>query len=241
MSSPAPNADPAEIEKFNQLASRWWDPDGDFRPLHELNPIRLEFIQRHADLTGCRALDVGCGGGILSESLARAGATVTGIDMADDALAVARLHADDNGLDIAYECSTAEEFAPDHAGRFDVVACMELLEHVPDPGSLVRACAAAARPGGYVFFSTINRSPKAYALAVVSAEYVMRLLPRGTHDYERFIRPSELAGLIRAAGLSVEAIAGLRYDPVRGVHGLTDRPDVNYVVAARRPSEPATS
>lgn len=228
------NVDLREVAKFDSLAARWWDLDGDFKPLHELNPLRLSFIRQAAPLDTRQVLDVGCGGGILSEALARAGASVTGIDMAEEALSVARLHQQGQTFEIDYRLSTAEELAQEKPGVFDTVTCMELLEHVPEPASLVGACAALAKPGGDVFFSTINRNPKAYALAVVAAEYVLKLLPRGTHDYEKFIKPSELAAYCRAAGLTVRSVAGLSYNPVTGSHSLTTEPDVNYIVRATR-------
>ena len=233
------NVDPAEVAKFDALAARWWDPDGEFKPLHQLNPLRFGFVADRAALRGCTALDVGCGGGILTESLARAGASTTGIDMAGEALAVARLHADAGGLSIDYRQIASADLAATAAGSYDVVTCMELLEHVPDPAALVADCFALTAPGGRAFFSTINRTPKAYALAVVAAEYVLRLLPRGTHDYTKFIRPSELAAMLRAAGYEVEDVAGLKYDPLAGMHALTREPDVNYVIAARRPDDDA--
>ncbi len=234
MNENSANVDPGEVAKFNAMAARWWDPDGEFKPLHELNPVRFGFIADEQPLTGLKVLDVGCGGGILTESLARAGASATGIDMAADALGVARLHAEAQGLDIHYEVTDAGSFGTRHAGEFDVVTCMELLEHVPDPSVLVNDCAQLLKPGGVAYFSTINRTPKAYALAVVGAEYIMRLLPRGTHDYERFIRPSELAASLRAANLDLKRLKGLRYDPLTGAHSLTDDTDVNYILSAER-------
>jgi len=223
------NADPAELQKFSDLAHRWWDPAGEFRPLHDLNPLRLEWIDRHAGLAGMRVLDVGCGGGILAEAMARKGATVTGIDMADKPLQVARLHLQESGLKINYLRVEAEALAADQAAQFDVVTCMELLEHVPDPAAMVRACAQLVRPGGRVFFSTINRNPKSYLFAVIGAEYVLGLLPKGTHDYQRFIRPSELARWCRDAGLRSEEVIGMTYNPVTMQYRLGSDTGVNYL------------
>jgi 2-polyprenyl-6-hydroxyphenyl methylase / 3-demethylubiquinone-9 3-methyltransferase len=228
------NADPAELDKFSQLAHRWWDPEGEFRPLHEINPLRLEWIDRHAGLKGKRALDVGCGGGILAEAMARRGATVTGIDLADKPLRVAELHLHESQLKIQYEKAGAEDFAALHAGEFDVVTCMEMLEHVPEPQSVVAACARLVRPGGQVFFSTLNRNPKSYLFAVVGAEYVLKLLPKGTHDYERFIKPSELARWSRAAALRAEELIGMTYNPVTRVYKLGNDCDVNYLMRCVR-------
>ncbi len=236
MSESRPNVDPAELDKFNRIAEHWWDPHGDSRPLHEINPLRLSFIRSHARIEGVDCVDVGCGGGILAEGLARAGARVTGIDMAADALAVARDHARQEGLEIDYHQQTAEAFADRHPGEYPVVTCMELLEHVPDPQAVVSACARLAAPGGRVFFSTLNRNPKSFLFAIVGAEHVLRLLPRGTHSYARFIRPHELAGWMRGAGLELEAITGLTYSPVTRRYRLTRNTDVNYLVAARRPA-----
>ncbi len=232
------NVDPAEVAKFDAMAARWWDPDGEFKPLHELNPIRFGFVADRAELREHHALDVGCGGGILTESLARAGAITTGIDMATEALAVARLHAESEQLNIDYRDVPSAELAAERPAQFDVVTCMELLEHVPDPAELIGDCYRLLKPGGQAFFSTINRTPKAYALAVIGAEYIMRLLPRGTHDYRKFIRPSELAAGLRGAGFVLDEIAGLNYDPFGGMHALTARPDVNYIVAASKPGAP---
>jgi len=224
------NVDPAELEKFDSLAHRWWDPEGDFRPLHDINPLRLEWIAAHAGLAGASVLDVGCGGGILAEAMARRGARVTGIDLSEKALRVAQLHLHESKLDIRYEKSSVEDFA----GEFDVVTCMELLEHVPQPSSMVAACARLVRPGGRVFFSTINRNPKAYLFAVVGAEYVLGLLPRGTHDYARFIKPSELLRWSRAAGLRVEEMTGMTYNPITRRYRLGSDCDVNYLVCCSR-------
>jgi 2-polyprenyl-6-hydroxyphenyl methylase / 3-demethylubiquinone-9 3-methyltransferase len=224
------NVDPAELEKFSSLAHRWWDPEGEFRPLHDINPLRLEWIARHAELAGAAVLDVGCGGGILAEAMARRGARVTGIDLSEKALRVAQLHLHESKLDIRYEKSSVE----DYAGEFDLVTCMELLEHVPQPASMVAACARLVRPGGRVFFSTINRNPKSYLFAVVGAEYVLGLLPKGTHDYMRFIKPSELLRWSRAAGLRVEEMTGMSYNPITRRYRLGSDCDVNYLVCCAR-------
>lgn len=227
---PSANVDRGEIAHFDALASRWWDPEGEFRTLHEINPLRLDYIRRRAGLEGRRILDVGCGGGILAEAMAAAGATVTGIDMAPAALAVARLHRDGAGLEIEYLETTVEALALERAGEFDVVTCMELLEHVPRPSSVVEACARLVRPGGHVFFATINRHPKAFAYAIIGAEYLLRLLPRGTHEYARFIRPSELAAWGRKAGLGLEHGTGMHYNPLTREYWLGPGLDVNYLM-----------
>jgi 2-polyprenyl-6-hydroxyphenyl methylase/3-demethylubiquinone-9 3-methyltransferase len=224
------NVDPLEVEKFSNLAHRWWDPEGEFRPLHDINPLRLEWIARHAALEGAAVLDVGCGGGILAEAMARRGARVTGIDLSEKALRVAELHLHESKLAVRYEKSSVE----DYVGEFDVVTCMELLEHVPDPASMVAACARLVRPGGQVFFSTINRNPKAYLLAVVGAEYILGLLPKGTHDYMRFIKPSELSRWSRAAGLRVDELIGMTYNPITRRYRLGADCDVNYLQRATR-------
>ena len=228
------NVDQAEIGKFDDLAHRWWDPQGEFKPLHDINPLRLEWIERHASLAGKSVLDVGCGGGILAESMARLGARVTGIDLSEKALRVATLHLHQSKLEIQYQKTSVEEFAALHAGAFDVVTCMELLEHVPEPPAMVAACARLVRPGGHVFFSTINRNPKAYLFAVIGAEYVLGLLPRGTHDYQRFIKPSELARWSREAGLRTEELLGMTYNPVTRHYSLGRDCDVNYLVRCLR-------
>lgn len=229
------NLDPGEAEKFDQLAARWWDPAGDFRPLHDLNGPRTDYIAARVRLQDARLLDVGCGGGLLCESAALAGARVTGIDAAEKPLGVARLHAAESALDIDYRKITAEELAAEQAESFDVVCCLEMLEHVPDPASTVAACAALCRPGGHLFFSTINRSPAAWALAIVGAEYVLGLLPKGTHRYDRLIRPAELATAVRASGLDLREICGMDYNPFSRTVRIGGRPRVNYLVHARKP------
>ena len=229
------NVDPAEIRKFEDLASRWWDLQGEFKPLHDINPLRLNYINTGSPLEGKRVLDVGCGGGILSESMSHCGADVTGIDMGKAPLSVARLHALETEAEIDYQQITAEELAASDIERFDVVTCMEMLEHVPDPASVVRACAQLVKPGGQVFFSTINRNPKSYLFAIVGAEYLLRMLPKGTHDYAKFIRPSELARWTRAASLQTRDITGLTYNPLNGIYRLDPRDvDVNYMIATLR-------
>ncbi|MEZ5557144.1 MAG: bifunctional 2-polyprenyl-6-hydroxyphenol methylase/3-demethylubiquinol 3-O-methyltransferase UbiG [Pseudomonadales bacterium] len=232
--STQPNIDRAEIAKFEALANRWWDPEGDFRPLHDLNGVRLSYIRERCNLLDAPVLDIGCGGGILSESMAALGATVTGIDMAEAPLTVARLHALETGIELEYLATTAEALAAERPGTFGTVTCMEMLEHVPDYRSTVAACAALAAPGGELIFSTINRNPKAYALAVIGAEYVLRLLPRGTHDYAKFIKPSELAAAARAAGLVVRDIRGMRYNPFSRHASLSADVDVNYLLHASK-------
>ncbi len=224
------NVDPAELAKFSDLAHRWWDPASEFRPLHEINPLRLDWIAGRAPLEGREVLDVGCGGGILSEAMARLGASVTGIDLSEKALKVAQLHLLESRLAVRYELESAESLAREQAGRFDVVTCMELLEHVPDPASTVAACAALAKPGGQVFFSTISRNPKSYLFAVIGAEYVLKLLPRGTHDYARFIKPSELARACRAAGLREVELIGMTYNPLTRRYRLGPDCSVNYLL-----------
>ena len=231
------NIDPAEIDKFDALAQRWWDPDGDFKALHDINPARLAYVLEHANLDRGPILDIGCGGGILTEALATAGAEVTGIDMAEKPLAVARQHADASGAQVEYLASTAEDLAQDRPGAFAAVTCLELLEHVPDYASTVRACAELAAPGATLVFSTINRHPKAYLLAVLGAEYLLNILPKGTHDYAKFIRPSELAAAVRQAGLQVEEIIGLRYNPLSRIAKLSSDVDVNYLLRAGKPKQ----
>ena len=229
------NVDAAEIARFQSAASRWWDPEGDMRPLHELNPVRLAYVERSGTLRGRTVLDVGCGGGLLSEAMAVAGATVAGLDQASELLDVARLHALESGVPVDYRLETAEAHAVTHAGRYDVVTCMEMLEHVPDPASVIAALAVLVRPGGHVFVSTINRNPRAWLQAVVAAEYVLRLLPRGTHAYDKFIRPSELAAWARGCGLEMVDIAGLEYDPFARSARLSSDARVNYLAHLRRP------
>lgn len=224
------NADQNELEKFSQLAHRWWDPNSDFKPLHDINPLRLEWIDGHSPLAGKRVLDVGCGGGLLSEAMSEKGALVTGIDLSEKALSVARLHLLESGRQVDYRRISAEELAAEQAGGYDVVTCMEMLEHVPDPASTVAACATLVRVGGHVFFSTINRNPKAYLLAVVGAEYVLRMLPKGTHDYARFIRPSELSRWVRNAGLLPDELRGMTYNPFTRHYALGRDTDVNYLL-----------
>lgn len=231
------NIDRTEQEKFDAVASGWWDPEGPFRPLHELNPARLKFIADRADISSRRVADVGCGGGILAESLARKGGHVTGIDVAPKVLATARLHLHESGLDIDYRQVTVEEFAQETPGSFDVVTCMEMLEHVPEPLSVVASIHDLLKPGGHAFFSTLNRTPRAFLLGIVGAEYVAQLLPRGTHRYDRFIRPSELGAWIREAGLQLRDISGLHYNPVTRSVRLGGDVQVNYLVHATRPEE----
>lgn len=229
------NVDPAEIARFSALAARWWDATGEFRPLHEINPLRANWIDERAPVAGSRVLDVGCGGGILAEALARRGAQVTGIDLGEAALAVARLHGIESGVAVDYRCLSAEALAAAEPGAFDLVTCLEMLEHVPDPAAVVRACAQLVKPGGNLFFSTINRNPKAFALAIVGAEYLLGLLPRGTHTYARFIRPAELAGWCRDAGLEVRDMTGMLYNPLTRRYSLKAQDvAVNYLLHATR-------
>lgn len=230
-----PNVDPQEIAKFEALASRWWDRNSEFRPLHEINPLRANFIDELSPVAGKRLVDVGCGGGILAEAMAQRGADVVGIDMGEAPLSVARIHQLESGLDIDYRQSTAEELASTEAASFDVVCCLEMLEHVPDPASVVAACAKMARPGGNLYFSTINRNPKAFAFAIVGAEYILKLLPTGTHEYSKFIKPSELASWIRDAGLTVREMTGLTYNPLTQQYRLNPRDvSVNYMLRAEK-------
>ena len=228
------NVDRAEVAKFEALASRWWDRESEFKPLHEINPLRTNWIDDKASLAGKDVLDVGCGGGILAEAMAQRGATVTGIDMGEAPLAVARLHQLESGVEVDYQQCTAEEMAELHPARFDVVTCMEMLEHVPDPASVIRACATLVKPGGHVFFSTINRNPKSFAFAIVGAEYLLRMLPRGTHEYAKFIRPAELGKWSRAAGLDMQDIIGMTYNPLLKHYKLAADVDVNYMIHCQR-------
>jgi 2-polyprenyl-6-hydroxyphenyl methylase/3-demethylubiquinone-9 3-methyltransferase len=226
------NVDPYELEKFSQLAHRWWDPNSEFKPLHEINPLRLDWIDRSTGLLGKRVLDVGCGGGILAEAMAGRGAEVTGIDLSEKALKVAELHLLESGARVSYRKATVEELAHEQPGSFDVVTCMEVLEHIPDPGAHVRSCASLVKAGGHVFFATINRNPKAFLLAIVAAEYILGLLPRGTHEYAKLIRPSELAAWCRRAGLSVDAMVGMTYNPITRAYALGSDTGVNYILRA---------
>ena len=231
------NVDANEIAKFEELASQWWDKTSEFKPLHDINPLRVGYIDQRAHLSGKKVLDVGCGGGILSESMAQRGADVTGIDMGEAPLKVAKLHALESGVSVNYQQTTAEAFAAEHAGEFDVVTCMEMLEHVPDPLSVVKACATLCKPGGHVFFSTLNRNPKAYLFAILGAEYLLNIVPKGTHDFKKFIRPSELARWIRQAELGAKDSCGLVYNPLTQQYRLDPNDtDVNYMIATQKPS-----
>lgn len=232
------NVDPAELAKFSELAHRWWDPESEFRPLHQINPLRLDWIESNAPLAGRKVLDVGCGGGILADAMARRGADVLGIDLAARSLKVARLHAlEAQTTGVEYREVSAEALAMEQPGQFDVVTCMEMLEHVPQPASIVRACTELVKPGGWVFFSTINRNAKAFLLAIVGAEYLLNLLPRGTHEYARLIRPSELAAFCREAGLEPQHARGLQHNPLTGRYWLSEDTSVNYLMATRRPAD----
>ncbi len=228
------NVDAAEIAKFSELAHRWWDPNSEFKPLHEINPLRLKWIDQQAALSGKKVLDVGCGGGILAEAMAAVGASVSGIDLSEKALKVAKLHLYESGLSVDYQLVSAEDFAAQHAGEFDVVTCMEMLEHVPDPASIVAACARLVKPGGWVFFSTLNRNAKSYLFAIVGAEYILKLLPRGTHDYAKFIQPAELARMAREARLDTQELIGMTYNPLTKIYKLEADTDVNYLLATQR-------
>jgi len=228
------NADPVEIEKFSQLASHWWDPNSEFKTLHDINPLRLQYINRYAAISGKSVLDVGCGGGILSEGMAGLNATVTGIDLAEKSLKVAKLHLLESGHKVEYRKVAVEALAAEQPASFDVVTCMEMLEHVPDPQSVVRACAELVKPGGWVFFSTLNRNPKSYLMAVLGAEYLLNMLPRGTHDYAKFLKPSELAQFCRNAGLQVRDLSGKQYNPIGKIYTLGSDTDVNYLMACQR-------
>lgn len=231
------NVDPSEIAKFEALASRWWDRNSEFKPLHDINPLRANYIDRLSRVAGKRLVDVGCGGGILAESMAQRGADVTGIDMGEAPLAVARLHQLESGVEVDYLQSTAEDLAQQQASAYDVVCCLEMLEHVPDPGAVIKACADLAVPGGNLYFSTINRNPKAFLFAIVGAEHVLKLLPAGTHEYDKFIKPSEMAGWIRDAGLLLRNMTGLTYNPLTRVYRLNERDvSVNYMVHAVKPA-----
>ena len=230
------NADPRELAKFSDLAHKWWDPESEFRPLHQINPLRLDWIDQFAAISGKNVVDVGCGGGILAESMARRGANVLGVDLADKPLKVAQLHAMEGGVaNLEYRSIAAEDLAAEQPAAFDVVTCMEMLEHVPDPSSIIRACASMARPGGWVFFSTLNRNPKSFLFAIVGAEYLLKLLPQGTHEFSRFIRPAELARWIREAGLELVQFKGLEYNPLTRRYWLSGDTSVNYMVACRKP------
>jgi len=238
MSDPVENVDPREVEKFDASASRWWDPEGEFKPLHEINPLRLGYVQHRCALPGKRVVDVGCGGGLLAEGMARLGASVLGIDLSGAALEVAKLHAMESETTLDYRQVTAEDLAAEAPEQFDVVTCMELLEHVPDPASTILACARLAKPGGHVFLSTINRNPKSYLLAVVGAEYVLRILPRGTHDYRKFIRPSEMAAWCRNAGLELLDLTGIAYNPLTRGYAMGADVSVNYLAHLRKAALP---
>lgn len=239
MEQPTLNVDHAEIAKFEAIANRWWDPESEFKPLHEINPLRLNFIDEIANLAGKKVLDVGCGGGILSESMAQRGAQVTGIDMGETPINVARLHSLESGLEIDYQQvnaeKLAEQLANDPERQFDVITCLEMLEHVPDPAAIINTCASMLKPGGHLFLSTINRNPKSYLFAIVGAEYVLKLLPKGMHDYSKFIRPSELAAWVREAGLDVQKMTGLVYNPLTKRYKLANDVDVNYMMHAVKP------
>ena len=228
------NADPAEVRKFSDLAHRWWDPNSEFKPLHDINPLRLNWIDQATGLQGKKVIDIGCGGGILSESMAAKGAQVTGIDLSDKALAVARLHLLESGQTVDYRHIAAESMAAEHPAHFDAVTCLEMLEHVPDPAQTIAACATLVKPGGDVFLSTLNRNPKAYLFAVIGAEYILNMLPKGTHDYAKFIKPAELIRMARDAGLDLVSMTGMSYNPLSKVYSLGDDTSVNYLVHLRR-------
>ena len=230
------NIDKAEIAKFEAMASKWWDPNSEFRPLHDINPLRLNYIDEFASLSGKNVLDVGCGGGILSESMALRGANVTGIDMGEAPLAVAKIHQKESGVEVNYLHSTAEKMAETHAETYDIVTCLEMLEHVPDPSSVISACQKMVKPGGHVFFSTINRSPKSYLFAIIGAEYVLQLLPKGTHDYKKLIKPSELSAWSRSAGPTVKNVKGMTYNPLTKKYKLSNNVDVNYMIHTENPA-----
>ncbi len=230
------NIDLAELAKFEAIASRWWDPESEFRPLHDINPLRLNYIDERSPLSGKTVIDIGCGGGILSEAMAKRGAQVTGIDMGKAPLSVAKLHKLESGVEITYLHSTAEDMAEQHAEQFDIVTCLEMLEHVPDPASVIKACARLVKPGGHVYFSTINRNPKSFLFAIVGAEYVLNLLPKGTHEYKKLIRPSELSAWCRAAHLNVQEITGMTYNPILKRYKLGQDASVNYLIHTQKPS-----
>jgi len=233
------NVDELEIRKFEALAARWWDPDSEFKPLHEINPLRMSYISRKVNPAGKKVLDIGCGGGILAEAMAHHGANVTAIDMADASLSVARLHQLESKLEIDYQKSSAEQYAQDHREEFDIVTCLEMLEHVPEPAKVIQACHDLVKPGGTVFFSTINRNPKSYLFAIVGAEYILNLLPRGTHDYARFIKPSELAAFSRDSKLDLQDQIGMAYNPLTRKYSLEKNVDVNYIACYTRPETQA--
>lgn len=235
MSTTTQNVDPAEIAKFSELAHKWWDKTSEFKPLHDINPLRLAYVDKLAHINGKKVLDVGCGGGILAEAMCKAGAQVSAIDMAEASLNVARLHALESELEIDYLQISAEEYADQNESSFDVVTCLEMLEHVPDPASVVQSCARLVKPGGYVFFSTINRNPKAWLFAIAGAEHILRLLPKGTHEFKRFLRPSELGAFARRAGLELQDISGMGYNPLTRQYSLNKDLDVNYLMACRAP------
>jgi 2-polyprenyl-6-hydroxyphenyl methylase/3-demethylubiquinone-9 3-methyltransferase len=228
------NVDQSEIAKFSALAHRWWDPNSEFKPLHAINPLRLSWMKSFVNFEGKKVVDIGCGGGILAESIAQSGADTTGIDLSEKALKVAELHALEVGANLTYRAISAEDLAQEQTGQYDVVTCMEMLEHVPDPASVVRACAALCKPGGTLFFSTLNRNPKSYLFAIIGAEYILRLLPKGTHEYAKFIKPSELVRFTRAADLEMLGMKGLGYNPITQVYSLNDDVDVNYMIAVRK-------
>ena len=228
------NVDQSEIAKFSALAHRWWDPNSEFKPLHAINPLRLNWIKSFVSLEGKKVVDVGCGGGILAESISQSGANTTGIDLSEKALKVAELHALEVGANLTYRSISAEDLADEQAEQYDVVTCMEMLEHVPDPASVVRACAKLCKPGGTLFFSTLNRNPKSYLFAIIGAEYILKLLPKGTHEYTKFIKPSELVAFTRQAGLEMLGMKGLSYNPLTQVYSLSDDVDVNYMIAVRK-------
>lgn len=234
MNEPNLNVDAQELDKFAQLAHRWWDPNSEFKPLHDINPLRLDYVDQTAGLAGKKVLDVGCGGGILAESMAARGAQVTGIDLGEKALKVAKLHLLESGQKVDYRLIAVEELAKEQPHQYDIVTCMEMLEHVPNPASVVRACAELVKPGGHVFFSTLNRNPKSYLFAVIGAEYVLNLLPRGTHEYAKFIKPSELGGYCRAVGLGVAGITGMSYDPFGKTYSLGSDTSINYLIHCRQ-------